>query len=61
MVGRLDPDLNLELKVEYNDWRYKSSAQPAACRRLECEDERRWTAVGTEGETGQGRGAGGSG
>ena len=59
MVGRLDLDLNLELKAEHNDWRYKSPAQPATCHRLECEDERRWTAVGTEGETGQGRGRAG--
>ena len=55
MVGKLNLDLNLELKVGHSNWRPKSSAPSAVCHPLECEDERRWTVVGTEGETGQGR------
>ena len=54
-------DLNLELKVGHSNWRPKSSAPSAVRRHLECEDERRWTVVGAERETGQGWGGGRSG
>ena len=59
MVGKLNLDLNLELKVGHSNWRPKSSAPSAVRRHLECEDERRWTVVGAERETGQGWGGAG--
>ena len=57
MAGRLDFDLNFELKAGYSIWHPKSSAKHVVCRRLEREDETRRMVVGTEAETGQGRGS----